>query len=134
MNDPTNAQASVRERFGALAPGAPVLFRGGTVLTMDGAGVLREGDVLVEGERISAVGTGLPVPEGALVVDCSGGIVMPGMIDTHRHMWQTAMRGLRTVLQHPTNVSEQVYASAREARRMGSFVRRPPPDRLSVVP
>ena len=34
----------------------------------------------------------------------------------------------------PTNVSEQVYVSAREARRMGSFVRRPPPDRLSVVP
>ena len=26
-------------------------------------------------------------------VDASGGIVMPGMIDTHRHMWQTAMRG-----------------------------------------
>src|SRR6476469_1684020 len=30
---------------------------------------------------------------GVLEVDASGGIVMPGMIDTHRHMWQTAMRG-----------------------------------------
>jgi 5-methylthioadenosine/S-adenosylhomocysteine deaminase len=85
--------AGARERPDAVAPGSPVLFRGGTVLTLDRAGVLARGDVLVEGERISAVGADLPVPEGALVIDCSGGIVMPGMIDTHRHMWQTAMRG-----------------------------------------
>ena len=35
----------------------------------------------------------LDVPEGTQEIDASGGIVMPGMIDTHRHMWQTAMRG-----------------------------------------
>lgn len=78
---------------GELRPGQPVIFQGGIVLTMDRAGVLAPGDVLVEGERISAVGRDLPVPEGALVVDCRGGIVLPGMIDTHRHMWQTALRG-----------------------------------------
>jgi len=33
------------------------------------------------------------VPEGTAEIDATGGIVMPGMIDTHRHMWQTAMRG-----------------------------------------
>jgi cytosine/adenosine deaminase-related metal-dependent hydrolase len=33
------------------------------------------------------------VPEGTVEIDASDGIVMPGMIDTHRHMWQTAMRG-----------------------------------------
>ena len=33
------------------------------------------------------------MPEGTQEIDASGGIVMPGMIDTHRHMWQTAMRG-----------------------------------------
>ena len=76
-----------------VPPGAPVLFKGGTVLTMDRAGVLDPGDVLVEGERISAVGGELATPEGAVVVDCAGGIVMPGMVDTHRHMWQTALRG-----------------------------------------
>ena len=32
------------------------------------------------------------MPEGTQEIDASGGIVMPGMIDTHRHMWQTAMR------------------------------------------
>jgi 5-methylthioadenosine/S-adenosylhomocysteine deaminase len=81
------------ERVRTLAPGTPVLFRGGTVLTMDRAGVLEGADVLVEGERITAVGRDLVAPDGSVVIDASGGIVMPGMVDTHRHMWQTAMRG-----------------------------------------
>jgi len=71
-----------------------VVFRRGTVLTMDERRtVLQDADVLVVGERIEAVGPGLPVPEGTIEIDAAGGILMPGMIDTHRHMWQTAMRG-----------------------------------------
>jgi cytosine/adenosine deaminase-related metal-dependent hydrolase len=71
----------------------PVLFRNGTVLTMDDAHtVVTGGDVLVVDDRVAEVGTGLAAPDGALEVDATGGIVMPGMIDTHRHMWQTAMR------------------------------------------
>ena len=70
------------------------MLRGGTVLTMDDAHtVLLAGDVLVVGDRIEAVGENLAVPDGTQEIDASGGIVMPGMIDTHRHMWQTAMRG-----------------------------------------
>src|SRR6201994_4318315 len=76
-----------------FAKGHPVVLRGGAVLTMDDAHtVLNAADVLVTGDTITAVGPGLEVPEGTREVDASGGIVMPGMIDTHRHMWQTAMR------------------------------------------
>jgi len=76
------------------SPGRPVVLRGGTVLTMDDAHtVLPVADVLVVGGTIAAVGPSLEVPEGTLEIDATGGIVMPGMIDTHRHMWQTAMRG-----------------------------------------
>ncbi|MDQ1669562.1 MAG: hypothetical protein QOE40_1623, partial [Actinomycetota bacterium] len=72
--------------------GQPVLFRGGTVLTMDASRrVLTNADVLVVGERVEAVGPNLEAPDGTHVIDASGGIVMPGMVDTHRHMWQTAM-------------------------------------------
>ena len=75
-------------------PGSPVVFRNGTVITMDaGRRVLQDQDVLVEGERITAVGPALEGPEGTVEIDASRGIVMPGMVDTHRHMWQTAMRG-----------------------------------------
>jgi cytosine/adenosine deaminase-related metal-dependent hydrolase len=74
--------------------GRPLVFRGGTVLTMDDAAtVLRDADVLVVDDRIAGVGAQLEVPEGTQEIDAAGGIVMPGLIDTHRHMWQTAMRG-----------------------------------------
>jgi cytosine/adenosine deaminase-related metal-dependent hydrolase len=75
-------------------PGRPIVLRGGTVLTMNNAhDVFSDADVLVTGERIAGVGPALAAPDGAIEIDASGGIVMPGMIDTHRHMWQTALRG-----------------------------------------
>jgi cytosine/adenosine deaminase-related metal-dependent hydrolase len=71
-----------------------VLLRGGTVLPMDqNRSVLPATDVLVVDDRIAAVGRDLAAIDGALVVDATDGIVLPGMVDTHRHMWQTAMRG-----------------------------------------
>jgi 5-methylthioadenosine/S-adenosylhomocysteine deaminase len=71
----------------------PVVLRGGIVLTMDDSHtVLTDADVLVTDDTIAAVGPHLEAPAGAAEIDASGGIVMPGMIDTHRHMWQTAMR------------------------------------------
>jgi 5-methylthioadenosine/S-adenosylhomocysteine deaminase len=78
----------------APQPDRPIVLRNGIVLTMDeGHRVLRGADVLVIGERIAGVGPNLQVPDGTTQIDASDGIVMPGMIDTHRHMWQTAMRG-----------------------------------------
>ncbi|MFI6338790.1 amidohydrolase family protein [Streptomyces sp. NPDC050535] len=77
-----------------IAAAPAVVFRRGLVLTMDDAHtVLRSGDVLVVGDSIQAVAPHVEVPDGTVEVDASGGILMPGMIDTHRHMWQTAMRG-----------------------------------------
>jgi cytosine/adenosine deaminase-related metal-dependent hydrolase len=77
-----------------LTSGRPIVIRNATVLTMDdGHRVLEGADVLVSGERIAEVGPSLAVPEGTVEIDGTGGILMPGMIDTHRHMWQTAMRG-----------------------------------------
>lgn len=70
------------------------VFRHATVVTInDGREVLRDVDLLVEDDRISAIGHDLDVPAGTVEVDASGGILMPGMIDTHRHMWQTVVRG-----------------------------------------
>src|SRR5712692_6543430 len=71
-----------------------LLIRGGHVLTMDaGLGDLPDGDVLVEGEQIAAVGPRLAVDD-AEILDARGCVVLPGLIDTHRHTWQTQLRGL----------------------------------------
>ena len=71
-----------------------MVFRNATVLTIDPSlGMIEGGDVLVVDNRIAAVGRQLVVPESAVEIDASGGILMPGMVDTHRHMWQTALRG-----------------------------------------
>src|SRR5918993_1428001 len=87
-------EESVSENRGESPGGPGIVLRHGTVLIMDESRqVLTDADVLVVGDRIAAVGTGLEVPPGTREIDAIGGIVMPGMIDTHRHLWQTAMRG-----------------------------------------
>ena len=59
------------------------LIRGGAVVNHDHT---RRADVLVEGEHIAAVGTGLSTPSGATVIDAGGCFVMPGGIDPHTHL------------------------------------------------
>ena len=51
------------------------------------------GDVLVEGDRIAAVGPNIQADD-AEVIDATGRIVMPGLIDAHHHMWLGVMRRL----------------------------------------
>lgn len=76
------------------APFSRTLIKGGIVLTLDTAvGNLAVGDVLIEGEKIIAVGADLAV-EDAEVIDARGMIVMPGLVDAHRHAWQGTLRRL----------------------------------------
>ena len=92
------ASASPRPAAGGASevrPGRPLLLRGGTVITMDpDLGVLPGADVLVRDGRIEAVGHRLEAPGDAAVLDVAGDLVLPGLIDTHRHMWQTSLRGI----------------------------------------
>src|ERR1700683_5710224 len=68
------------------------LFKGGAVVTMDSTVPnLATGDVLVDGDRIAAVGANLRVDD-AQVIDATGSIVMPGLVDAHHHMWLGVMR------------------------------------------
>jgi cytosine/adenosine deaminase-related metal-dependent hydrolase len=68
------------------------LFKSGTIVTMDPQiSNLSTGDVLVDGGRIAAVGANLKV-DGAEVIDATGSIVMPGLVDAHHHMWLGVMR------------------------------------------
>jgi cytosine/adenosine deaminase-related metal-dependent hydrolase len=71
------------------------LIKGGYVLTLDPAlGDLPNSDVLIDGDTIKAVGTDLSAGPHANVIDARHRIVMPGFVDTHRHTWQTPVRGV----------------------------------------
>jgi 5-methylthioadenosine/S-adenosylhomocysteine deaminase len=68
------------------------LIQGGSVVSMDpDVGTLRRADVHVQDGRIIGVGAGLHAP-GAEVLDASRMIVMPGLVDSHFHMWSTVGR------------------------------------------
>lgn len=54
------------------------------------------GDLLIVDGRISAVGPGVAAPEHASVIDAAGQVIIPGFVDTHRHMWETMLRGVAT--------------------------------------
>jgi cytosine/adenosine deaminase-related metal-dependent hydrolase len=51
-------------------------------------------DVLLHADRIVEVGRNLAAPPGTEVIDASDRIVLPGFVDTHRHLWQTSLRCL----------------------------------------
>ena len=59
-----------------------IVFSGGTVVTADG---MQRADILVEGERITAVGPDLP-RRGARIIDAAGRVLLPGGIDVHTHL------------------------------------------------
>jgi 5-methylthioadenosine/S-adenosylhomocysteine deaminase len=68
------------------------LISGGTVLTLDPAfGDLPRGDVLIDDGRIVAIASSIDAAD-AERIDATDNIVIPGLIDTHRHTWQSALR------------------------------------------
>jgi 5-methylthioadenosine/S-adenosylhomocysteine deaminase len=71
-----------------------ILLKGGCVLTLDpDIGNYRQADVLIEGTKISAIGPRLKVTD-AEVIDASDMIVMPGFVDTHRHIWEGILKNI----------------------------------------
>ncbi|HEV2781220.1 MAG TPA: amidohydrolase family protein [Actinophytocola sp.] len=71
-----------------------LLVRGGDVIDTEPEPVLRPAtDVLVEDGRIAAVGPDLPA-DGAEIIDATDRLVLPGLVDTHRHVWQAALRAV----------------------------------------
>ena len=75
-------------------PGRPILLKGGIVLSLDrSVGDFEQADVLIEGNKISAVQPNINAPN-AQVIDAKNRIVMPGFVDTHRHMWQGFLRNV----------------------------------------
>ena len=97
--------------------GQRVLLKGGVVLTMDPRlGDFEKADVLIEGSKIAAVGPNLPA-DGASSIDASSMIVMPGFVDTHRHIWQGQLRNVLPNGRLDPDYFRDIGTSARNAYR-----------------
>lgn len=66
-------------------------IRGATIVTCDPAGTVLQGDVVASEGKIAALGLGLP-PRGK-IIDAGGKLLLPGLIQAHVHLCQTAFRG-----------------------------------------
>jgi len=70
------------------------LIKNAILATMDPATRdLRVGDILIVDDRIARVGTGIEA-DAADVIDATGMVASPGFVDTHRHVWQSLLRGV----------------------------------------
>ena len=114
------------------APAGVVAITGGRVVTMNGAEVIEDGVVVVEGNRIRAVGRRgeVEVPAGAKAIDASGKTVLPGFVDAHFHgsfgsdgilpqqNWATdaSLAFGVTTTHDPSNDTGEVFAAAELAR------------------
>jgi imidazolonepropionase-like amidohydrolase/Tol biopolymer transport system component len=73
-------------------PTGQVALVGARIITMEdgseGGGVIEDGTVLVDGNRIMQVGRSrnVPIPTGTLIVDVKGKTIMPGIVDVHAHV------------------------------------------------
>ena len=107
-----------------------LLIQNGVLVTPEG---VLEADLLVQDERIKAIGHGLPVAHDTRVIDSRGCYVLPGVIDAHTHIaldtgiyrtpddWFAGSRaaacgGVTTVVDFATQFSGQTLRQAVEAR------------------
>jgi imidazolonepropionase-like amidohydrolase/Tol biopolymer transport system component len=119
------------------APTGKVALTGGRIITMKGEQVIEDGVIVIDGNRIVAVGprTSTPVPAGAKVVDVAGKTLMPGLIDVHWHgamgsdqiipqqSWvnYAALSFGVTTLHDPSNDSGEIFAAS-ELAKAGDIV------------
>jgi putative selenium metabolism protein SsnA len=82
-----------------------LLLRGATVATLDPPAV-DVADLRVEDDRIAERGRSLPLRQGEEVLDLTGALVMPGLVNAHTHLYSALARGMPGPAVHPRNFRE----------------------------
>ena len=136
---PPETGISLARTVRAAKPTGTVAITGARILTMagDDAGVIENGTIVIEGDRIAAIGpaTSTPVPSGARMVDAAGRTIMPGLVDAHAHgpqgvgdlvpqqNWSTVQElamGVTTI-HDPSSSASSIFAAA-ERQKAGTLL------------
>ncbi len=91
--DNARALARVSLTVPRAVPSGRIAFTNARIITMNGDEVIERGTLVVDGNRIAAVGPAqsVQVPADATVVDAAGRSIVPGLVDTHAHMHYASM-------------------------------------------
>lgn len=119
------------------APTGRTAFSGARIVTMKGDEVIEDGVIVLNGNRIEAVGprTSVAIPAGAKTIDASGKTIIPGLIDVHWHgsmgadqlipqqSWvnYAALAFGVTTIHDPSNDSGEIFAHS-ELEKAGEVV------------
>ena len=77
--------ALVLATTGWTQPNETTVIRGGRILTVTN-GIVEKGSILIENDKITALGTDIEIPDHARVIEAAGTVVTPGLIDSHSHL------------------------------------------------
>ncbi|MDP9192801.1 MAG: amidohydrolase family protein [Acidobacteriota bacterium] len=116
-------------------PAGSIALTNARIITMRGDEVIENGTVVINGNRITAIGANVSVPAGAKVIDAAGKTIMPGIIDVHWHgaigadqlipqqnwkLYASLALGVTTV-HDPSNDTSEIFAAS-EMAKTGSIV------------
>jgi imidazolonepropionase-like amidohydrolase/Tol biopolymer transport system component len=141
LPDPAESGVDLAFRHAGDKPDGVIALVGGRIVTMrdadNQAEVIDEGTVLIQGNRITAVGPAgeTDIPKGALRIDVSGKTVLPGLIDAHAHggmgtseitpqqnwMQLSNLSFGVTTIHDPSNDTSEFFAAA-ELQKAGQMV------------
>jgi imidazolonepropionase-like amidohydrolase len=103
------------------APGHPVVLHAARLLQIESGRVLSPGEILIDGERIVAVGTSVARPAGSELVDLGDTMLLPGLIDAHVHLFLHPGSESAQTLQESVAQRTIVATKAAEADLLAGF-------------
>jgi len=67
-------------------PSGRIAFTNARIITMDGDKVIESGTIVINQDKIEAIGASVNIPSDAKVYDVQGKTIMPGLVDSHAHI------------------------------------------------
>ncbi len=118
LSDPAEAESLRRfEGQPAVDPKRRILLKGGAIISMDPkVGDIAQGDLLIEGKKIMAIGRDLRAA-GAQAIDARDMIILPGFVDCHRHSWEAPLRHINPNAPTLADYSNATHLSFAKAYR-----------------
>jgi len=102
------------------SPPRQVAIRAGTLIDVRDGTTISNAIILIQGDQITQVGTGLSIPKGTDVVDLSGSTVLPGLIDCHTHITSQSGNYYEDIFRKsPIDVAVAAHVYARRTLEAG---------------